>query len=536
MRPIIRSASATTTRTDPQSRLGAEAILLGGLLLATCALILASSFVGDVVFLHRVLSLILLAAAMVYGVRLWFRQPGAVNLWSIFLLSSIVAFAGAGIVGPDDTTRSNAYAFRSMQALVLVVVGLVGSRVGFCLVRTADVGAQEKVAVCLRVRQMPMTVIIGELVATWALRGYLAAAGLVLSWTPIDVLREAWLSQLVQLSSLLRSMTVFVGAALITDERNGRRRLGAAILAGELAYALLMGRRLLVEVVVIVVMVGLWFGRGMRLSQAASRVAAIGVVLFIAWPFVFHVRQVAREVGLYGAETAARPRILLSEVMPRAVATFDPLAMLEPGGPYVENVRERVHHLDFLVDIQTAHQDGRGFLWGRGLVTSLVAVIPRFAWPGKTHFMESGESLKLVEQLIQAHFSLPLVDSPSTVLTDGYADGGAVGILAYMILMGLAFAMFERWVGRCRSSASGLWIYAIGASLAVGVEGEITDLFALGRVIVVILIGDRLCGGAVERWMFGRLRPNAWSASAAKPVTDAVGGPAGARSSRADVA
>ena len=262
-------------------------------------------------------------------------------------------------------------------------------------------------------------------------------------------------------------------------------------------------------------MVGLWFGRGMRLSQAASRVAAIGVVLFIAWPFVFHVRQVAREVGLYGAETAARPRILLSEVMPRAVATFDPLAMLEPGGPYVENVRERVHHLDFLVDIQTAHQDGRGFLWGRGLVTSLVAVIPRFAWPGKTHFMESGESLKLVEQLIQAHFSLPLVDSPSTVLTDGYADGGAVGILAYMILMGLAFAMFERWVGRCR---------------------EITDLFALGRVIVVILIGDRLCGGAVERWMFGRLRPNAWSASAAKPVTDAVGGPAGARSSRADVA
>jgi len=534
VRPIIRSA--TTTRTDPQSRLGAEAILLGGLLLATCALILASSFVGDVVFLHRVLSLILLAAAMVYGVRLWFRQPGAVNLWSIFLLSSIVAFAGAGIVGPDDTTRSNAYAFRSMQALVLVVVGLVGSRVGFCLVRTADVGAQEKVAVCLRVRQMPMTVIIGELVATWALRGYLAAAGLVLSWTPIDVLREAWLSQLVQLSSLLRSMTVFVGAALITDERNGRRRLGAAILAGELAYALLMGRRLLVEVVVIVVMVGLWFGRGMRLSQAASRVAAIGVVLFIAWPFVFHVRQVAREVGLYGAETAARPRILLSEVMPRAVATFDPLAMLEPGGPYVENVRERVHHLDFLVDIQTAHQDGRGFLWGRGLVTSLVAVIPRFAWPGKTHFMESGESLKLVEQLIQAHFSLPLVDSPSTVLTDGYADGGAVGILAYMILMGLAFAMFERWVGRCRSSASGLWIYAIGASLAVGVEGEITDLFALGRVIVVILIGDRLCGGAVERWMFGRLRPNAWSASAAKPVTDAVGGPAGARSSRADVA
>src|SRR5207249_1910372 len=69
---------------------------------------------------------------------------------------------------------------------------------------------------------------------------------------------------------------------LITDERNGRRRMGAAILAGELAYALLMGRRLLVEVVVIVVMVGLWFGRGMRLSQAASRVAAIGVVLFIA--------------------------------------------------------------------------------------------------------------------------------------------------------------------------------------------------------------------------------------------------------------
>src|SRR5207245_1286118 len=96
-------------RRDGKRRFGGQlTVLLGGLLLATCALILASSFVGDVVFLHRVLSLILLAAAMVYGVRLWFRQPGAVNLWSIFLLSSIVAFAGAGIVGPDDTTRSNA--------------------------------------------------------------------------------------------------------------------------------------------------------------------------------------------------------------------------------------------------------------------------------------------------------------------------------------------------------------------------------------------------------------------------------------------
>jgi len=215
---------------------------------------------------------------------------------------------------------------------------------------------------------------------------------------------------------------------------------------------------------------------------------------------------VANSAGLYQAEVATRSDTLLQQVLPDAIATFDLTASFSAGSEYLENVRERSRILDLLMDVEAAHRGGAPVLGGRGLLAALVATIPRAIWPGKERVMVT-ETWQ-VEELIQRHFGLPAVDMASTMLTHGYADGGVLGVIVYMALLGVLLGVCERSLGSSRSALLGLWVYALGVSLAVQIEANVTDLFAVGRVIAALLLADWLLGRRIERWItLGPRRP-----------------------------
>jgi len=164
----------------------------------------------------------------------------------------------------------------------------------------------------------------------------------------------------------------------------------------------------------------------------------------------------------------------------------------------MENVSDRTRMLDLLLDIEDARRGGAPVMGGRVLVTAVVSTIPRAVWPGKERLM--AVDTWQVEEVIERHFGLPVVDMASTVLTHGYADGGVAGVIVYMALFGLALGFCERYLGMARSALVGLAIYALGLSLAVQIEANVTDLFAVGRVIAVLVVVDRVAGHRIEQW------------------------------------
>jgi hypothetical protein len=252
-------------------------------------------------------------------------------------------------------------------------------------------------------------------------------------------------------------------------------------------------------VILALLIVSLRTSRRLPLRRLALYGAVAAFAALVMWPFMFHLRTAANQAGLYRVDTMMRADVLFLEVVPGALATFDLGASFEPGSGFLDNVHRRSRFLDLLLDVMAAQGEGAPVMAGAALRAAAVATVPRAIWGGKEQLMASG--IWHVEDLVQEHYGLPIVDMASTVITHGYADGGLPGAVLYMALLGVLLGVCERAGGRSRSSLLGLWVYGLGASLAIQVEANVTDLFAVGRVIAVLLIVDRLAGRRLERWL-----------------------------------
>jgi hypothetical protein len=428
------------------------------------------------------------------------KRPGRVDLWTVSLVFAAVFFCAGGIVGLDPVFASTARVGHSLQVFLLLALGLIASRAGFLLMCPAGGAGALKSQLCVRVQATRLTVVFLATASIWGLRWYGASQGLVMAHVG-DVMTEvgAGTSTTIQLAQLGHLLILFLGAVLLMDPRPLRRCVGLLLVAGELGYALLWSRRSLFVVIVALLLVGLWTGRRLRLRQIVTYSAVAALLLFVMGPFIFHLRAVARQAGLYRAGIAARTDILIRDVIPDALATFDLRASFGADSPYLDNVRSRSNIPDLLVDVMAAHGNGVPFMGGRVFLTALVAAVPRAIWPGKEQLLAT-ETWQ-VEELIERHFGLPIFDMASTVLTHGYADGGLVGMVLYMALLGVFLGVCERSLAAARNGLLGLYVYALGMATAVQVEADVTDLFTIGRLIAVLLLVDWLAGRRIERWV-----------------------------------
>lgn len=473
-----------------------------GTLVASASLVLLANDLGEgrTATGYVILSWVFLAAAIAYWGHLYLKRPGRVDLWTVSLLFAAVFFCAGGIVGLDPVFASTARLGSSLQVFVLLALGLIASRAGFRLMSPPGGAGALKSQPCARVQATRLSVVFLAAAALWGLRWYGASQGLVLSHVG-DVMTQVGTgtSMAIQLALLGRPLILFLGAVLLMDRTPRRRIVGLVLMAGELVFAALWARRLLFEVVIALLVAGLWTGRRLRLRQVVAYSAVAAFFLFVIWPFIFHLRAVAQKSGLYQADIAARTDTLIRDVIPNALATFELRASFGADSPYVENVRKRSNVPDLLVDVMAAHDRGVPFMGGRVLLTALVAAIPRAIWRGKEHLLAT-ETWQ-VEEMIEQHFGLPIFDMASTVLTHGYADGGVPGVVLYMALLGMVLGVCERKLGASRSRLLGLYVYALGVALAVQVEKDVTALFTVGRFIAVLLLVDWLAGRWIERWV-----------------------------------
>jgi hypothetical protein len=489
-------------------RIGPEVALLAGLLAAAAIGLLLDEIAGrGLVDVYVALSRLFAATALGYGAWLYTRKPGAVDLWPVLAVSAAVFFAAAGIIAPAAAAASPQRLSLALRALLLVALGLAASRVAYVLVagrRTPE----ERARVCARVQATRVPVLLACAAVVWLLRLYMTSQGMVLSHAG-DVMSEAGTgaSMGIQLALLARPLALMLGAALAMDPRPHRRALGLCLVAAELLFAVLFARRLVLDVVAALLLVGLWVGRRIGPRQLAAAAVMIAFTTLVMWPFMFHMRGIADQEGLYGTAYASRAGTLIEKVIPTAISTFDLGASLDAGSAYMDNVRDRARTLDLLLDVMAAQRDGIRVMAGDVALAALTAVVPRALWPGKERLM-AWETWQ-VEELIERHFGLPLMDMTSTVLTHGYADGGIAGVLAYMALLGALLGICERALATAGSALVGLYVYGLGLSMAVQVEANITDLLAAARVMAVLLVADRLAGRWLERQVAERRRPAA---------------------------
>lgn len=473
-----------------------------GILLGSASFVLLSNDLGDGRFTasYVILAWLFLGAAVTYWGHLYLKRPGRVDLWTVSVVFAAGFFCAGGIVGLAPVFASTARVGYSLQVFLLLALGLIASRGGFLLMCPPGGAGALKSHLCARVQATRLSVVFLAAAALWGLRWYGASQGLVVGHVG-DVMTEvgAGTSTAIQVAHLGRPLILFLGAVLLMDPRPLRRCVGFLLVTGELGYALLWSRRSLFVVIVVLLLVGLWTGRRLRLRQMVAYGAVTAFLLFVMWPFIFHLRAVAQESGLYRADNAARTDILIRDVIPDALATFDLRASFGADSPYLYNVRERSNIPDLLVDVMAAHDRGVPFMGGRVFLTALVAAVPRALWPGKEQLMAT--QTWQVEELIEQHFGLPIFDMASTVLTHGYADGGLPGSLVYMALLGAVLGFCERRAGRSRCALLGLYVYALGVATAVQVETNVTDVLVTGRFIIGLLLVEWLAGHGLERWV-----------------------------------
>ena len=493
------------------TRSPAEWVLLAFLVGAAALSVVAGEAGGSPALAYRGLAVIFLVSTGVFALTVFFRRPQSVNLWILLLCFSVLFFAADGIVRVgalgEEALWGDRFRFGT-EALLLLAIGLVASRAAYGLTAPKAGASAIKRLTCARAQTVRPSLVLALVGMIWALRAYAATQGLVISHSrDVMVSVEGWTSLLIQLGALARPLLFFLGATLLFDHRRSRRALGAVVIAGELVAAAVGARRLLLEVIVVVCLVYLWTGRRPRVAQLVALAGTAVFVGAVVWPFMFQLRSAAEVTRLYWSEPSDRFQILVMDTIPHALATFRLGGTLEAEGKYVGNIRERASTIQFLIEVIAAQREGRETLGGRVISTAVVASVPRLLWPGKERLLDT-ETWQ-VEELIQTHFGFPLVDTGSTVLTQGYADLGVAGVLLYGALLGAFLGVCERALARSQSAILGLWVYGLGALLAIQIEANVTDIVVIGRAVVPLLLLDRLAGRTLDGWLTSRPRTDA---------------------------
>ncbi|HLK11189.1 MAG TPA: hypothetical protein VKW76_07405 [Candidatus Binatia bacterium] len=345
----------------------------------------------------------------------------------------------------------------------------------------------------------------------WLLRRQAALEGAVWGWSHDAVANTSAVgSTLIQFGDNLRPLAVLLAATLCLSRFRSARVAGFVLLGAEFGYATLLGRRWLLELLILGSLLALQLRSWMRLRRSILWLGLAGAfMVLIAWPFVFHFRAVARTAGLESAPRETRVGLLVTSVLPQAIRTFHPWTAAADRD-YADNMRLRSTATDFLIGIERAHRRGVSFQDGAVFETGVLLSVPRFLWPNKGRL--ASRFVYELDDVVEEHFHLPAEDAATTLTAQGYADDGILGVALYFMALGGILALFTRCLYSARSTIIGFLLYGMGISLAFQVEMSVTAVLAAVRIGVGLVLVDRLCGRRIQQWTVAsreNLRPRA---------------------------
>lgn len=434
-------------------------------------------------------------AVVILGTIVWKAVQGFPLTFYDILAASFGGFFGLGTASTQ--TELLLFSPHTFPALVLTLVGLGAAYIGF----QSSAGSDETSAwlpVFLKrlegIHERTLFGLLAVRIGSWA---FAVSQGLIMSGTGGMMTEVGTLtSAILILSSTFKPVAILVGSVLMNSERWTVRWMARLLIGIEVCQAFLGGRREIGFFVVVIAFVGYLKAGRLRVSQLTWSTVAPLVVLLVVGPLFYHLRNVMIRYEVHSAPVEERLGLMLNEVLPETQETFKLSTMLEEEGSYRENLEKRGYILGPLAETISAVSSGADYLYGAVFVRACVLIVPRFVWPEKINYLALDDAQ--TEQFIQSHFLLPLEDVASTLIWNGYTEGGIVGILIYMGLFGVLLAFLQWRVVAARSTLLGAIIFGLLLTWTYRPEISIDNILGDMRVMLVFLCMDLWLGNWIE--------------------------------------
>jgi len=125
----------------------------------------------------------------------------------------------------------------------------------------------------------------------------------------------------------------------------------------------------------------------------------------------------------------------------------------------------------------------KGYLYGQCDLSSIINSIPSAILSNKRTLLRK---YPCTDEYINSRFNLPQIDSPTTLLTKGYADYGVVGMLLYPVIFAALLSGFLALIKRSNWRLFDLFCLAAVFNAAIFVEQGITFYIVTIRNIIII--------------------------------------------------
>lgn len=151
---------------------------------------------------------------------------------------------------------------------------------------------------------------------------------------------------------------------------------------------------------------------------------------------------------------------------------------------HFRNLQTRFYVIGYLSDLIGGTRPGSA-LFGVGLLSSAIVIVPRFFFPGKAQFLaEIGTD----EVLVNPRFGLPINDNATSGLTMAYADFLWVGVIIYPLVLMVLGIVISKVVAFYNDRILRVYFIGFGLILFLTTEEMMSFYFVGIRTLILILI------------------------------------------------
>lgn len=328
-------------------------------------------------------------------------------------------------------------------------------------------------------------------------------AGLFLSqFGVLDTDRAYWITSLNMLYPTLRLAVLGMAVVLTVKGGGTGRNFAKGVIAFEMFLAFISSRAALFIALmfVLTLMASLYAGTRFLRLHAWRAVILLFLAVGIAWPVYQHVRFIATPF-FENNPNDDKIYAMVDVIIPEAVDTFNVASIYSSTSDYRTNVAVRLGGADFPAVILDAQNSGAPFMYGGSMASAILMIIPKFLFPGKIDANEEGEVID--------HYGLEVTDHTSSPLGFALADFGVIGIIVYLFAFGVILKLFEIYLNSSATALTGLISFALIFPACVSIEGDLTAIFAILRIwLVVIIVGKIIPNDASTKVMIGGNLPH----------------------------
>jgi hypothetical protein len=430
-------------------------------------------------------------AVVGFSLRVLLASPNRFTFWHFYAALAAASFGAYGVSGAPELS-DGAWIAQVLFAFAFVKIGLASMWLGVVMAAGHGISLRQTVSQLgawlsgqgIRVAW----ILVG---ARWAFQFVAFSQGIVISGTAGHMGELGPISaMLVMVLPLAQVASLISCVVLVANARAGERRIWIALLALEFfGAALFSGRRVMLGLACIALV--LWRlsdrKRTISLRTAVVGTGLISVVVGVAWPFFFYMRGYAINEEMLGQEAYGnRLGVFLADVLPGALNTFSLSDSYLGDSAYAENLSARITLTSYFAQIIEASNEIQPML-GEVMLASVEANVPHAIWWTKPEID--------VEDMVNAHFGLPRVDSPSTYAAQAYSDFGLMGVFFYFMVFGALLSLALNYLPNCKFLATRVFILALLFGIVCEVESEVVSVLSSARWWLIAVLLDAILAG-----------------------------------------